>query len=107
MKLKEGTAYIKLQKAANGYIATQITSYGNDGSPEIFPTFLDVVIGVAEAFGEANVVATLRESDRLSESLSAFISAAIAPQLLAIEAKVNPGIENIVETKRSEDDLLI
>lgn len=97
MKLNEATAYIKIQKAANGYLAQQITRYGSDGEMEIFPTFVDLMVGIAEGFGEHGAVATLRESERLSESLSAFISAAIAPKLLAIEAKVNPGIENIVD----------
>ena len=90
------TLPIKITCAQNGFILQQMTPYGADGQPEVFSTFEDAICVIAKTFEQRDFSETLKESQSLSRSLTNFVAASVAPKLLAIEAKVNPGVENVV-----------
>lgn len=87
---------LELRKAENGYIVTIKSPYGSNESQTIAGDFIDAVTMMAEACNEAAFVATLRENVELSKAMEGFFSKIMAPKLLALEAKVNPGVENVV-----------
>ena len=89
---------IGIQKAANGYVIQQINSYASYvGTPQIFSTFEEAIKAVALNFKEEEFANTIEQSQALSKSLTAFVSCSVAPKLLALEGKINPGKENLVD----------
>lgn len=99
MKQIEIGQTIGLKKATNGYLLCHVNQYGNTSGETITTDFIDAIIQMAEACGETQFVGTLRESAAVSQSLEAFFGKVIAPKLTAIEAKINPGIENVVSSE--------
>lgn len=92
------TQRICIEKVANGYILQGINDYYSKyGDAEIYPTYEEAILAVSENFNEEGFGATLKESQELSRSLSSFFRKVVKPELLAIEAKINPGVENIVQ----------
>lgn len=88
---------VGIQRAKNGFVVQGINDYANfTGEPEIFATFGEAVAKQSELLGETEFARTICQSQALSQSLSEFVAVSVAPKLLAIEAKVNPGIENVV-----------
>lgn len=95
----EQTKEVSILKAANGYMLQGLNIYTNKtGEPEYYPTFLDAVIGLAANFKESEFVDTIKETQAVSVALEGFFGKILAPKLLAIEAKINPGIENLVDS---------
>lgn len=98
-----------IQRAANGFIVQAINDYANfTGSPEVFATFEDAVACLAGHLGQKKFSETVKKSQALTDSLTEFAALAVAPQLLAIEARMNPGVENLVNAKvngKTDDDL--
>lgn len=90
-------SHYKISKATNGYIVQMVSRYGADGEPEVFTDFVDAIKHLSGVMGEHNFAETVRQARDLTQSLTAFCAMAVAPQLKAIEAKVNPGVENLVE----------
>lgn len=87
---------VRISKAKNGYVVQPVNDYGTDGEPEVFPTFEDALECVAKAFKEEAFAETVKSSHAMTMALSSLCHSAIAPKLLAIEAKVNPGVEHLV-----------
>lgn len=97
IKVTTDRQYIALKRAENGYLCELYGPYGADSQAHIFPSFLDAIIAIAEGYGESDFVNTLRETHEVSKALEGFFGKILAPKLLAIEAKLNPGVETIVD----------
>ena len=103
-KLKDGQS-VSVSKAENGYVIQMLNRYGSDGSPIVVLSFIDLVMIFAEAYGEEEFKNTIVETQTLSKAFTGFFDKIISPKLLAIEAKINPGIENLVEDEDKKKDL--
>lgn len=89
---------VAIVKAENGYFLQDVSDYWSAyGSPRIFATFEDAISAMAADLGEESFSATIKETTAMASALSQFVGAVLKPQLLAIEAKVTPGIENVVD----------
>lgn len=92
------TIRYQISNAKNRFILQARSEYGSDsGAPEIFPTFTELVERVANGFGENAFAETVRKSQEMAAAMAAICHSAVAPQLKAIEARVNPGVENVVD----------
>ena len=88
--------YLQIKKATGGYLLSHTAgAYSGESQPIICPTFVDVLTEVAEFYGEEDFSNTIKETQAVSVALEGFFGKIIAPKLLAIEAKINPGIENL------------
>jgi len=92
---------IQIKKAKNGYIVQEVGAYGANGDPEIFSDYGDAVEALSMRFGETAFGTTVKQSQAMAEAMTQICSSAVAPKLLAIEAKIKPGIENFV----SDDEI--
>lgn len=99
----ENKTKITLSKAQNGYVVGDSDAWGNFSNPLIFNSFEEAIAHVAVQFREKEFASTIRESQAMAKALANFCGAAVAPKLNAIEAKINPGIENVVAVEKSDD----
>lgn len=94
---------IQIAKIDNGYIVGCPDRWGDVSKEISFPDFEAVLGYLAENFGEEELATTFTESRDLVRNLAGICTKVLAPQLQAIEAKVNPGIENLVEDEDVSD----
>jgi hypothetical protein len=100
---KQKNKKVLISVAANGFIFHGHNEYGQTGDPEIFSTFEDVVHRVAVEFDQEAFAQTIHESQAMAQAMTKLCGAAVAPRLLAIETKMNPGIENVVKAVDDPD----
>lgn len=93
---------VEIRSAENGYIVQESNNYGTTGEPEIFNSFEDVVKRLAELSGETEFAGVVEHAYNFSRSLAGYIETVSAPRLMAIEAKINPGSENIVNEENED-----
>lgn len=86
-----------IQKVSNGFIVGEWGGYSDLSKQQVFTCFGDAIRYVSEMLGEKEFASTVIDASALTASLQKLCETAIAPKLLALEAKVNPGIENVVE----------
>lgn len=89
---------IQITKIDNAYVVGCPDRWG-DVSKEVALDDFEAVLGyLAEKFGEEELAATFVESRNMVRSLANICTTVLEPKLAAIEAKVNPGIENVVDS---------
>lgn len=88
---------LAIEKVNGGYLAQPVNSYYSAyGQATVYSDFVELIRALAARFGEDDIARTIESSQALTAAFAGFISCTIAPQLLAIESKVNPGVENVV-----------
>lgn len=89
-------AKLCVEKIDNGYTTQSVSDYGNlHGEPTYYGSFLEMVEKLAASYGELEFARSVMASNALTQAFTTFIDCAVKPQLLAIESKINPGIENV------------
>lgn len=88
---------LQIEKVENGWIVGVPQAYSNPDKTEIFVTFEEAIARMAERLGQTNFSSTVKQSQALAHSLMEFCALAVAPKFQAIEAQLNPGIENVVD----------
>jgi hypothetical protein len=93
---------IAIDKVNGGYLLQPVNSYYSAyGEPSIVTDFMTLVKLLADRFKEEDFSRTIESSQALTKVFAEFITCSVAPQLKAIECKVNPGLENVVD----DDDI--
>lgn len=96
-----GQTRLKVTKAENGYILQTSGEY-SDGEPVIFTSVGECFKKMAEDLGEPEFAAAIIEGAAMSTAMGKICEKVLAPQILAINEKINPGIENIVDTESTD-----
>lgn len=95
--MSESKKWLSIRRATNGFIVQGHSTYGVEGDPEIFPTYEDAIESISKALGETSFGDTLKHASAMTRALTNLCEVAVAPKLLAIEARVVPGVENLVD----------
>lgn len=88
---------LQIEKVENGWIVGIPSAYSNPDKTEIFTSFEDAVARMAERLGQTSFSSTVKQSQNLAHSLMEFCALAVAPKFTAIEARLNPGSENVID----------
>lgn len=89
---------IVIHKLANGWLVGEPQSYDVPLNATMHVTFEDALIEIANRMGEASYAATVKQAQSMANSMAEICSLAVAPKLLAIEARMNPGSENVISS---------
>lgn len=87
---------IAIRPADNGYVVGEWDGYSTLNNSMVFTNFLDVLEYICKRMEHPILASTIRQSEALTKSLTEICEIAVAPKLLAIQAQVNPGAENVV-----------
>ena len=93
-KLSEKIVIHKLQ---NGWIVGEPQSYDTPRDATMHVTFEDALVEIANRMGESGYASTVKQAQAMAVSMAEICSLAVAPKLLAIEARLNPGSENVID----------
>lgn len=88
---------VVIEKLSNGFLVSKYETYGDTSEKKSCLTFCDAVEDVATRLKEEEFASTLKNSQAIATAFGALCVTALAPKLLALEAKVSPGIENLVK----------
>lgn len=89
---------IAIDKISSGYLIQPLNDYYSAyGEATAFSDFISLVKFLSSNFKEEEFERSIEATCALSQAFTAFISCSVTPQLKAIEARINPGVENVVE----------
>lgn len=88
---------LMIEKLQNGYVVSKYSGYSDFTDKEICCTFEDAIMRVAERIGERAFASTLVQSQAFAKALVEVCEIAVKPKFQAIEARINPGSENITD----------
>lgn len=89
---------ISIGRANNGYVVQGVNDYGSfTGDVRVFADFGMALEEIAKHCKEETFAATIAQSQNLTKALTEFVALSVKPHLLAIESKINPGMENLVD----------
>lgn len=94
---KKAESQLVVQRIDNGFLVGIPQSYSAPSEAQYAATFEDAVLNLAQRMGEVGFAATVKQAQAMAAAISEVASVAIAPKLLALNAQMNPGVENLVD----------
>lgn len=94
-----------VEKVNGGYVVQPLNDYYSKyGDATVYVSFIEMIKCFSETFGEESFARSIESSNALTQAFTVFIEAALKPQFLAIESRLNPGVENVKADQSFDDD---
>lgn len=88
---------LEVRRMRDGFIVGEPQNYDMPKDAKFCPSFEDAIMELAVQMGEDGFASTVKQASAMASAIADITNISLAPKLLAISAKLNPGSENVVD----------